>query len=433
VRRADEQQARYFKTGFAVGRSRREAEAAMNIQNRLVTADLTRRAEIAAAIAAAAADAVDRETKFPTEAIAAVRAQRLLGILVPTELGGEEASVSDVVDVCYALGRACASAGMIYAMHQMMVAALVRHAGSDPWPRRLLRRIADEQLLLASSTTEGQGGGDLRKSACAVERRNERISLEKSATVISYGAQADVLLTTARRAPDSPPTDQVLVALTTEDYRLEPLVGWDTLGMRGTCSAGFMLKAEGEPGQVLADAYHKVHSETVMPVAHLCWSAVWAGIAAAAVERARLFVRQAAGKGAQMPPGAQHYTRASATLTNLRWMIGSALRRYESAKSDPRELESLDFQTSMNLLKVNASEMAIAAVTSALQACGLSGYRNDGEFSIGRHLRDVLSSSIMINNDRILANVATTAFLVDVPAFLSDQPRWRDSKIAVGA
>jgi acyl-CoA dehydrogenase len=404
----------------------------MNVQNRLVTADLTRRAELVAAIAAAAADEVDRAPKFPAEAIAAARAQRLLGILVPAELGGEEASVSDVVDVCYALGRACASTGMIYAMHQMMVAALVRHAGGSAWHRRLLRRIGEEQLLLASSTTEGQGGGDLRKSSCAVERRDARMSLEKSATVISYGAEADVLLTTARRAPDSPPTDQVLVALAADDYQLEPLVGWDTLGMRGTCSRGFMLRAEGESGQVLPDAYHKVHTETVMPVAHLAWSAVWAGIAAAAVERARVFVRKAAGKSGT-PPGAQHFTRAGATLSSLRWMIGSALRRYETAKSDPRDLESLDFQTSMNLLKVNASEMAIATVTSALQACGLAGYRNDGEFSIGRHLRDVLSSSIMINNDRILSNVATTSFLVDVPAFLTDQPRRRESNIAVEA
>ena len=46
---------------------------------------------------------------------------------------------------------------------------------------------------------------------------------------------------------------------------------------------------------------------------------------------------------------------------------------------------------------------------SALQACGLSGYRNDGEFSVTRHLRDVLSAPIMINNDRILANAANAA------------------------
>ena len=58
---------------------------------------------------------------------------------------------------------------------------------------------------------------------------------------------------------------------------------------------------------------------------------------------------------------------------------------------------------------------------SAMRACGLSGYRNDGEFSVGRHLRDVLSSPIMINNDRILANVAT----VD-PDERRARPRLRD-------
>jgi len=74
----------------------------------------------------------------------------------------------------------------------------------------------------------------------------------------------------------------------------------------------------------------------------------------------------------------------------------------------------------MNLLKVNSSEAAIATVMSALQACGLSGYRNTGEFSICRSLRDVLSSSIMINNDRILANAASALLLVDIPALLRD-------------
>jgi len=53
-----------------------------------------------------------------------------------------------------------------------------------------------------------------------------------------------------------------------------------------------------------------------------------------------------------------------------------------------------------------------------MRACGLSGYRNDSEFSIGRHLRDVLSSPIMINNDRILANLATPALMTAIPQSL---------------
>jgi acyl-CoA dehydrogenase len=74
----------------------------------------------------------------------------------------------------------------------------------------------------------------------------------------------------------------------------------------------------------------------------------------------------------------------------------------------------------MNMLKVNASELAVATVMSAMQACGLAGYRNDGEFSIGRHLRDILSSPIMISNDRILANVSAASLLTSAPASLSE-------------
>jgi acyl-CoA dehydrogenase len=147
---------------------------------------------------------------------------------------------------------------------------------------------------------------------------------------------------------------------------------------------------------------------------------VWAGIAAGAVDRARAFIRRAArNSSGQMPPGAAHLTRATASLRTLRAVITSALTRYEATCGDSSSLESLDFQTSMNLLKVTASELAIATVSSALQASGLAGYRNDGDFSVTRHLRDAMSSSVMINNDRILANVANASLLVEIPIFLT--------------
>src|SRR5262249_10800912 len=155
---------------------------------------------------------------------------------------------------------------------------------------RMLRRLCEEQWLIASSTTDGQGGGDLRKSDSSVVANGAQFCLEKSATVMSYGAQADALLTTARRAPDAPPTDQVLVALTKADYSLAHLVDWDTMGMRGTCSAGFKLEATGAIEQILPEPYQAIHTRTVVPFAHLTWSAVWTGIAAGAVDRARAFV-----------------------------------------------------------------------------------------------------------------------------------------------
>jgi acyl-CoA dehydrogenase len=191
--------------------------------------------------------------------------------------------------------------------------------------------------------------------------------------------------------------------------------------MRGTCSAGFELKASAAAEQVFPEAYDKIHAQTMTPVAHLCWSSVWAGIAAAAVDRAQMFIRKAArGAGGQMPPAAAHFTTARMALTKLRAVITASLDSYAVHEHDERALSSLDFQSSINLLKVEASELAVTTVMSAMRACGLSGYRNDGDFSVGRHLRDVLSAPIMINNDRILANIATASLMSAVPASLRD-------------
>jgi acyl-CoA dehydrogenase len=380
------------------------------------------RAQRVVDVAAEHALTVDRDSRFPTEAIKAAQTEGLLGMAVPRDLGGEGANIGDIVDVCYQLGRACASAGMIFAMHQACVACIVRHGRESVWHRSLMQRLHREQMLFASSTTEGNRGGDIRASASPVETRDgTRIALDRMATVISYGEAADAIVTTARRSADSASADQVLAVFLKRDYALERLIGWDALGMRGTCSDGFKLMASGEREQILPTAYAEVHARTMMPVTHLVWSSVWAGVAAAAVDRARTFVRKAAHQAnGTMPPAATHLTRAGASLRALRGIIAGALQRFESAASDSVVLESIDFQTGMNLLKVNASELAVTTVMSAMQACGLSGYRNNGEFSIGRHLRDILSSPIMISNDRIIANVGAASLLSGPPASLRD-------------
>jgi acyl-CoA dehydrogenase len=381
----------------------------------------TQRAAAVASVAAREGADVDRNARFPDAAIDAARGERLLGAQIPAAFGGDGASIFDITDICYALGRACSSTAMIFAMHQTKVACLVRHGTGSHWHEALMRRVAAEQLLLASSTTEGQNGGNIRSSAAAIEATATGISLIRNATVISYGAQADGIVTIARRSSDAAASDQVLVAFTRNNYTLERRLEWETLGMRGTCSAGFELKAAGSADQIFPESYDRIHAQTMTPVAHLCWSSVWAGIAASAVDRAQSFIRKAArGSGGQMPPGAAHFTAAKMTLTKLRALITATLDTYATHEHDERALASLDFQSQINLLKVEASELAVATVTSAMRACGLSGYRNDGDFTVGRQLRDVLSAPLMINNDRILSNIATASLMSGVPATLRD-------------
>lgn len=381
--------------------------------------DLALRAAKVAAIASAHAVAVDRDARFPAETVEALKSERLLGAGIPPAFGGEGATLGAQADIAYALGRSCASSAMIYAMHGTKIACLVRHGAGQPRIDGVLRRVASEQLLLASSTTEGQGGGNVRSSAAAIEPEGDQITLVREATVISYGAQADGIVTVARRAQDAGSGDQVLCVFLKDDYTLERLSGWDTFGMRGTCSSGFRLQVRSTPDQILQAPYGQIHGRTMTPVSHILWASAWAGIAASAVEKAQSFVRTAArGAGGQMPPGAPHQAKAAASLGQIRALIAAALDRFEGGEADPAQLEAFGTSTAFAMLKVEVSELAVATVNSALRATGLAGYRDDGPFTMGRHLRDILSSPIMIHNDRIVQNVATGALMAPVPATL---------------
>ncbi len=369
---------------------------------------LTAARAVGVAVAARHAADVDRHARFPQEALAALKEQKLLGIMVPQSEGGGGASISDIVAICYALGQSCASTAMIYAMHQIQVSCVVRHGVRSAWHRAFLKRLVGEQLLLASATSEAGIGGDVRSSLCAVEEHAGRFSLAKEATVISYADDADALLVTARRTPQSTGSDQVIVVVPRDGYSLERQQPWDALGMRGTCSHGYRLAARGESAQVIAVPYADVQAYTMLPTSHLVWSALWLGIASDALAKARAFVRaEAKLKPKVTPTGSLRLTQASILMQAAKSTLAASLRQYETALTSEDKLATLAFAVAMNNLKVGTSQTAVRVVGEALQICGLAGYRNDSPFCVAQHLRDVHSATIMVNNDRILANTAS--------------------------
>jgi len=297
---------------------------------------------------------------------------------------------------------------MVFAMHHIKLASLVTHGLDSPWHCALMERVAREQWLIASSTTEGGIGGDLRNSLCAVEAGDGSFALSKDATVISYGAQADVILATARRNPDAPTSDQVLVALLKDQISLERTSRWDTLGMRGTCSDGFRLEARGVPvEQILPKPFAEIAAQSMLAVSHLLWSSVWFGIASHAVDRARTFVQaEARRRPGTVPPGALRLAEATSALQAMKGTIQGGLRHYAEALGAPDLLGSIGFAVALNNVKTTASTAAVAIVQLALGIVGIAGYKNGTPFSLGRALRDVMSAPLMISNDRIHSNTA---------------------------
>jgi acyl-CoA dehydrogenase len=356
-------------------------------------------------VAAAHAADVDRHARFPAETVDALRDAGVLGALVPAALGGGGATLTEACEGVLSLGRHCASSAMVLAMHHLQVACLLRHGRSEPL-RRFLAEVAERRLLLASATTEAGIGGRLRESSCAVRVRGDRFELEKQAPVISYGAHADAILVTARRTPDSLPGDQVLVACVKPDVSLEQVGEWDTLGLRGTCSPGFVLRASGPASMVLDDPFADIAALTMLPWSHILWSHVWLGIASSAMAKAGALVRKKARQDpGTVPPGARKLAELGVTYQQLHGLVSATVARYDEA-SGGREAEHISDTVALNSLKVGASKLVVEVVSGALGICGMDGYREGTPYSLGRELRDAHSAALMVSNDRILGDNA---------------------------
>ena len=360
---------------------------------------------IAVDVAAAHADAVDRDARFPQEAVAALREVHGLSAFIAPELGGGGISFEALAQACYELGRRCSSTAMVFAMHQIQVATIVRHFEGAPWFDDYLRRLAAEQRLIASVTSEIGTGGDMGRSVAPVTPAGDGLlEFVKQAPTISYGEFADDLFTTARRSEAADQVDQVLVLHHRDQTELELAGTWDTIGMRGTCSPGFTVHARFGPEQILAAPFSTVMNQSHVPISHILWSHVWLGIATEAFERGRAFVRAAARRSPGTPvPAAHSLSRVMSELTMLRAEVRTALADFVAAgdESDRERLSTLGSVLRFNNLKLAASEQAPRICSAVLEVIGIAAYKNDSPFGVGRQLRDALSARLMVANERI--------------------------------
>jgi len=353
---------------------------------------------------------VDEQARFPTEAFALLREAKALSAAVPRELGGAGCGMRELADQCSALAHGCSAAAMVLAMHHIQVACIARHAADAPYFKEFLQQLVREQLLIASVTSEVGTFGDTRSSVTAVQRDGARFTLDKDATTISYGESADALLVTCRRAPDAAASDQVLVLVHKDNYQLERTSTWNTLGMRGTCSPGFMMKSRGSVEQIVPGSFADSSAQTMVPYSHILWAALWQGIAGGAVARAAAQVRgEARKKPGTVPPSANQLAKIDAQLQAVRHNWQAVANEFDELGAGANAMQALlgmAWALKLNNLKIGVSESVVQIVHQALQITGILGYKNDSPVSVGRHYRDVLSAALMISNERIASKSA---------------------------
>jgi acyl-CoA dehydrogenase len=356
---------------------------------------------IAENVAGPAAYDVDLRARFPVEAVTAMKEERMLSAMVPAEQGGMGASLTDISNAIRVIGRSCAAAGSVLAMHMEQMFMLIKF-GTTPALRRAIEEVVDKQLLIANANSEVGIGGDVMRSIAALEPEGDGWRFDKQALAASYGRDADLILSTSRRSPDASETDQVLVLIRAENFTLDPTSGWDTLGLRGTCSSGLHMVGHVTSDDLFPVPFSDIANGGGGQLRHILLSAVWTGLAEAAMEEAHKAVRVAARRNiGTTPQTALRLAEIFAQVQVARSTLAEAQRLVETAvETDTME----DIRTIMSLrnVKVVTSTTAMSASTAALQICGINGFRRGEEYRLERIIRDSCGALIMVGNDRYL-------------------------------
>jgi alkylation response protein AidB-like acyl-CoA dehydrogenase len=360
--------------------------------------------EIARGAARRFAATVDRENRFPSEAVEALRDAGLFGLLVPRSAGGLGGAFSDSFKIGEILGRECLSTAMIWAMHSQQIGIMVDHAARQ-W-RDELADISANGVLVASATTEAAKGSRLTLTKASLQPFGAGIRVERPSPFVSYGEQAGYYLITMRRGPDRPETDGCFVLLKRCDGQVTG--GWEAMGMRGTRTVAMHLRADIDAGRILAQDFRHIASATAIPAAHLGWTSAWYGAARGALDRFLMLLRSNAGERRRFESELFCARLAEVRLSlDLLWSILDRLiRQFEdmrTAGAPAAAYQNAEWTLALNGLKVAGSRIAIEAVDQLIELAGLKlGYLRDEERDMERVFRDLRSATLMVKNDALL-------------------------------
>jgi acyl-CoA dehydrogenase len=368
------------------------------------------------AVARRHAARTDHEGRFPLEGLQALRSSGLMGMFVPTEHGGLGGDVHVYAATARALAGECMSLASIWVMHAFQVDALVRF-GDEELRRDLLPRLAAGKTYVASVTTEPGSGADLFTSEAPLHVNGDLASFERRAPVVTGARHADGFLISLRSSADAEPTDVTLVYADRDQLIITENGGWDTLGVRGTESLGLELAGTVPLRNLVGGAggFGEVARESMIPLAHVGWSASWLGAAQASFSKLLTWLRDPKRRGGpdvRSELVRERLARIRVDLDMVSAYLAKVCDLVAEAQRDGGSLAMPRAQLHLNGLKLAASELTFKAANDMVQLAGLSGgYSRSAPIPFERTFRDLRSGPLNYSNNRLWPATGALALL----------------------
>jgi len=325
----------------------------------------------------------DRESRFPSEAVAAMGALGLMGMLVPQEWGGAGVDFVSYAAAVEEIAAGDGSCSTIMAVHNSVACMPVYRFGSEAQKKRWLSDLASGKVLGAFCLSEPGAGSDAAAIRCRARRDGDSYVLDGSKQFVTNGGRAGLAIVFAVTDPAQGKRgiSAFLVPTDTPGFivaRLEK-----KLGLHASDTAAIVLEncrvpieaRLGEEGQGYAIALANLEGGRVGIAAQAT------GLARAAYEAALAYARE---RRSFAVPIIEHQAIAF-RLADMATRIAAA-RALTLTAAALRDAGRPALKEAA-MAKLFASEMAERVCSEALQIHGGYGYLAD--YAVERIYRDV--------------------------------------------
>jgi alkylation response protein AidB-like acyl-CoA dehydrogenase len=321
---------------------------------------------------------------FPWENMKSLGEIGVLGMAVPQEYGGMDASVLDTVLVLEEISKACYATALAVLGEIGVQPRIIANYAPEALKRKYLPRVADGSGVLAICLTEPDAGTDVPNYKTNSQVKGDRVIVKGAKTLISRADIADVLIvfTRVNGVPGAAGIGCVLVPQGTKGLTAKP--SYHTMGGEYLCDVVF------DECEVPLD--HLILRENSMKTllnafnTQRCLNAsVCLGCAEGALEEAVKYMRDRKAFG-----------QAIGDFQGMRWKgadmyieveAGRGLLYRAAVSGNPFPDRAM-----AAIAKIYCNEMAIRVTSEAVQVHG--GYGFTDEFAVSRLFRGARFGSL---------------------------------------
>ncbi len=372
--------------------------------------------DIAGTVLAPGAEQNDDAGRFSTEAIKSLGESGLLGLLLPTDVGGAGLGPRTFAAVTATLAETDASVAMVYVMHILgtaSIAAARSNAASSMKP--ILQEIAAGRHLSTLAFSEAGSRSHFWAPVSRAHRNGDGVTISAKKSWVTSAGHAQSYVVSALSPEGVGPTDSTLYLVTAETSGLSVAGPWDGLGLRANASAPVELDNCKVPaGFQLTDdgAGFPAMLNVVLPLFNLGTAAVALGLCRAAVSETTSHLKNAKFEHLGQSLG-ESLPTLRAQLANMQIETDGLSARIDDAVD---HLETPRDTTMLRVLEVKAAagEAAISVTSTAMRVCGGAAFSK--QLNIERLFRDAHAGAVMAPTGDVLREFIGKS-LLGIPLF----------------